>query len=100
MVLGLTSCTAPVSDEGGGGAGMTEEQAAEQVGVAVEDLTDCGKACVAFFIAGCSNIGNQCSNGATSATAGMYVTDCATAKQLACGIPADLEYCVKNCELK
>jgi len=74
-LLVLSSCVSSASDRGEGAA-MTEEEAAELVGVSVEALSDCGKACVAYFIAGCSNISNQCSNGSDIAFAGAYVTDC------------------------
>jgi hypothetical protein len=103
-LLIVASCVSSTSDRSAPdrveGVAMTEEEAAEQVGVSVEALTDCGKACVAYSIAGCPNISNQCSNGSQIAFAGAYVTDCVTAKQLACGSTADLEYCIKNCSLR
>src|SRR5262249_16937311 len=99
LLLVLSSCISSASDRGEGAA-MTAEEAAEQVGVSVEALTDCGKACVAYFIAGCPNISNQCADGSDIAFAGAYVTDCTTAKQLACGSTSDLEYCFQTCSLQ
>jgi hypothetical protein len=106
MLAVVPACFAPAdpgpADPGVGELeGLTTGEAAERLGRAIHTaINDCQKECIAFTTEGRANITSQCEDGTGTdfAFAGAYVTDCATAKRLACGDIVTTNDCCTACE--